>query len=188
MTVRLQALQPTQLDEFKSLLGSSDFGGCFCAVWSAHGPDWGARCADPAAPNFAHTAGRVRGGLHAGYLAYVDERLVGWTGTGPKTSFPLLESKLASRISPFVGQTWSIGCIAVAAEFRGRRLSDEIIAAVLDLARKAGAGRIEAYPVRPFDEPRIYRGTEELYRRHGFVEEALEPDGDFQVLLMSRVP
>jgi GNAT superfamily N-acetyltransferase len=76
--------------------------------------------------------------------------------------------------------------VAVKAEFRGKGLADQIVAAVMDLAKESRATHIEAYPVRPFHEPRIYRGTESLYRRHGFTEKTFEVDDDFQILLMSR--
>ena len=186
MSIRLQALKSAQLDDFKTLLGSSDFGGCFCAVWTAYAPDWESRCSDKSAPNFFSTADRVKAGHHAGYMVYDDDKLAAWTGSGPKTCFPLLQSKLGSRASPFVAQTWSIGCVAVKTEFRGKGLADKIIDAVVDLAQENNASQIEAYPVRPFHEPRVYRGTEGLYRRHGFTEKSFETDGDFQILLMSR--
>jgi GNAT superfamily N-acetyltransferase len=186
MTIDLRPLQADQLDTFKSLLGSSDFGGCFCAVWTAYGSDWESRCTDPATPNFHATAERVRSGHHAGYFVYDEKTLVGWTGSGPKNFFPLLATKLGSRLSPSIPQTWSIGCVAVKAEFRGQGLADKIVAAVLELARTNHATKVESYPVRPFHEPRIYRGTEGLYRRMGFVEDGHEMDGDHQILLMSR--
>ena len=186
MTIELRPLKPDQLDDFKKLLGSSDFGGCYCAVWTAYGTDWEARCADQLTPNFSSTAKRVTAGEHAGYLVYENNELVGWTGSGPKTHFPLLQSKLGSRLSDFCEETWSIGCIAVKTEFRGRGLADEIVAAVVDLAQENRATRIEAYPVRPFHEPRVYRGTEGLFRRQGFVKKSAEADDEFQILLMSR--
>ncbi len=57
---------------------------------------------------------------------------------------------------------------------------------LVDLARENQAARVEAYPVQPFHEPRAYRGTEEQYRRLGFTSDLSEPDGEFQILLMSR--
>jgi GNAT superfamily N-acetyltransferase len=109
---------------------------------------------------------------------------VAWTGSGPKGEFPLLATKLASRPTPSDGATWAVGCLAVRAAHRGRGLADEVVAAVIEEARRAGASAVEAYPVRPFHEPRVYRGTEGLYRRAGFVQAGVEKDGAHEVLLM----
>ena len=40
MRLNLQSLTVEKLDLFKELLGSSEFGGCFCAVWTSHDDDW----------------------------------------------------------------------------------------------------------------------------------------------------
>ena len=74
MKLRLEPLTPEKLPAFRSLLGSTDFGGCFGGVW---------------------------------------------TGSGPKTAFPLLKTKLASRLSDFSEKIWTVGCMAVSATFRG---------------------------------------------------------------------
>jgi hypothetical protein len=104
--IRLTALKPDDLDAFRNLMGSSDFGGCFCAVWTSYGDDWESRCGDAKQPNFFATAAQVNEGRHVGYLVYEDDKLVGWTGAGPKTSFPLLKTKLGSRLSAFAETIW----------------------------------------------------------------------------------
>lgn len=184
--MRLEALSKDNLHAFRGLLGSSDFGGCFCAVWTSYNEDWEKRCNDKTQPNFFATAKDLSNGRRVGYLAYEDTKLVGWSGSGPKTSFPMLETKLGSRLSAFSKKTWSIGCLAVAAEFRGRGVADSIIAAVIEKAKLEGAEMVEAYPVRPFHEPRLYRGTVGLFQRAGFTEKNSEADGDHEILLMQK--
>ncbi len=184
MEIKLRPLSLDNLEVFRSLLGSTDFGGCFCAVWTSYGDDWEKRCTDSSQPNFFITAKDLERGRHIGFLVYSGSQLVGWTGSGPKTSFPLLKSKLGSRLSSFSKDIWSIGCLAVPSEFRGRQLSEKIISAILNEARLQGAKTVEAYPVRPFHEPRMYRGNCELFKRLGFVETRYEKDGDFEILLL----
>ncbi len=46
---------------------------------------------------------------------------------------------------------------------------------------------LESYPVRPFHEPRVFRGTYQLYKRLGFAEVGSENDGDYEIVLM-RLP
>lgn len=184
--LRLVALTPERLATFGEFLGRSDFGGCFCAVWTAFGADWSARCADPARPNLETTSERVRAGHHVGFLVYEGQELVAWTGAGPKASFPLLETKLGSRLSPMSPEVWSLGCVAIAATARGRGLSERVIEAVVAAAREAGAAALEAYPTDPWDEPRSYRGAASTYARLRFEEVGRDPDGESAILLMRR--
>ncbi|MBI5139039.1 hypothetical protein HZA26_00280 [Candidatus Nomurabacteria bacterium] len=88
--------------------------------------------------------------------------MVGWTGSGPKTDFPFLKEKLGSRLSAFSKTIWSIGCLAIKESFRGKGLSDLIIKAIIQEAIVARATEIEAYPVRPFHEPRIFQGSYDI--------------------------
>lgn len=184
MKLRLESLTPKKLPVFRQLLGSDDFGGCFCAVWTSHSDDWIARCQDKAQPNFLITKKNVEEGRHVGFLAYLSEDLIGWTGSGPKTAFPFLKTKLGSRLSDFSAETWSIGCLAVGGSFRGQGLAERIVQGVIDEAREHRAVAIEAYPVRPFDEPRIFRGTYQLYKKMGFAEAGAEKDGEHEIVLM----
>jgi GNAT superfamily N-acetyltransferase len=185
MNLSLQSLTAAKLDVFKELLGSSEFGGCFCAIWTSYGDDWIDRCKDKAQPNFLITKENVEAGKHVGFLVYDGNDLVGWTGSGPKTDFPFLKTKLGSRLSSFSTEIWSVGCLAVKKEYRGKGLADLIVKMVVEEAERSGAMTIEAYPTRPFHEPRIFRGTYQLYSRLGFAEAGAEKDGDYEIALMS---
>ena len=184
--VTLKLLDHSDLPKFRGLLGSSDFGGCFCAVWTSHDETWEKRCGDATQPNFLVTSKDLAQGRHVGYLVYLGDQLVGWTGSGPKTSFPLMKTKLGSRLSEFSTDIWSIGCLAVSSKFRGKNIAEKIISAVLGEAKSKGAKAVEAYPVRPFHEPRMYRGNYKLFEKLGFGEAGIEKDGDFEILLMRR--
>lgn len=180
----LQPLTFDNLNDFGALLGSSDFGGCFCAVWTSYDATWLQRCGDPTQPNFAITKQDLESGRKPGFLVFADNRLAGWTGSGPKTEFPLLSTKLASRLSPSLASIWAIGCLAIAAPFRGAGASDHIVNAVIAQARTAGADIIEAYPTALWDEARSYRGAYTMYRRLGFSDHGRESDGGSEIALM----
>ncbi len=184
--LRLEPLTVERLPLFHEFLGDPGFGGCYCAVWTSMGADWSRRCADDARPNFDITASFVAAGRHAGFFAVEGNEVVAWTGSGPKTSFPLLATKLGSRLSAFRPEVWAVGCIAVPESHRGRGIAGRVVAAVVDMAARAGAHVVEGYPTRPFDEPRSYRGTVWLYERLGFHEAASERDGPVEILLMRR--
>jgi hypothetical protein len=180
----LRPLDASTLEVFRNLMASKEFGGCFCAVWTSKDQNWESRCKDKSQPNFFITQKNILDGKHVGYLIYENGDLVGWTGSGPKTSFPLLKEKLGSRLSEFSSKTWSIGCISLVESARGRNLSDSVVKSVIKIAREKGAKKLEAYPTRPFHEPRIYRGNRKIYERLGFSEVAVEKDGEYEILLL----
>jgi len=182
----LEPLTLTNLPEFKGLLGSSEFGGCFCAVWTSFDDTWGKRCGDKSHPNFNITAKNTEEGKHIGFLVYQNSELVGWTGSGPKTAFPLLKEKLGSRLSAFESNKWSLGCIAIKEQYRGKGLAEKVVTSVINKARENGAFTMEAYPTRPWHEPRAYRGSFKLFERLGFEEIGTDRDGDFEILLMEH--
>lgn len=185
MLLSLRSPTAADLPAFRSLLGGAGFGGCFCAVWSSHDETWAERCGDPAQPNYRITSERIRAGRHVGYLVYRGADLVGWTGSGPKPAFPLLRDKLGSRLTRSDDDTiWSIGCIAIAPAWRGTGLAEAVIRAVVAEARARGARTLEAYPTRPWDEARSYRGSERQYERLGFRLRASERDGATEILSM----
>ena len=75
---------------------------------------WESRCKDPAKPNMDLTYKSVEAGLKVGYLIYDSDVLIGWTGAGPKSSFPSMKSvRLGARLSPFTADTWVLGCIGL---------------------------------------------------------------------------
>lgn len=181
---RLVPLSAALLPEFRALHLSSGFGGCFCAVWTSFDETWIARCEEGGHRNFEITKARVENGEHVGYLLFAGSEAIGWTGSGPKTSYPLLATKLGSRTTPCAPDVWALGCLAVRADWRGKGIADRIVDLVVQAARENGARVIEAYPVHPWDEDRSYRGSVGLFERHGFVTVGSERDGEHEIRVM----
>lgn len=184
----LRPLEPRRLADFEHLLSGKDFGGCYCAVWSCYGEDWEARCRERSQENLEHTRARVRAGQRVGFLAYreIDGAVVGWTGAGPKTLFPLLKDRPGSRLGPWEDSVWAIACLAIAFPHRGQGSSRRIVELVVEAARAAGARAVEAYPLDPEEEQGAYRGTRRLYESAGFVSAGSEPSGERLALRMER--
>jgi hypothetical protein len=158
--------------------------GCYCAVWRAFDASWEQRCKDRTHPNRDIARKYVSEGTHWGFLAFNGPDLVGWTASGPKIEFPLLESKLGSRLSPFISSIWSIGCIAVKNPLQKHDATVNIVKAVAKQAHAAGAEFLEAYPTDPWDVARSYRGSLKIYEALGFKEFSADVDGDSRILCM----
>lgn len=186
--LRLAPLDSRRLSDFENLLSGREFGGCYCAVWTAYDEGWSQRCRQRPHENLEHTRRRVRAGEHAGFLAYreVDGALVAWTGAGPKTSFPLLKEKPGSRLGAWEDSVWAVACLAVSFPHRGEGVAGRVIELVLEKARAAGARSVEAYPADPEGEEDAYRGARGLYERLGFSVAESEALGERKVLRMER--
>ena len=187
-TLKLMRLNGRRMQDFERLMSGKEFGGCYCAVWSNGGEGWNERCRDRPHENLEHTARRVRGGNHAGFLISreSDGAIIGWTGSGPKTGFPFLKERPGSRLGPWDDSVWAIGCLAIAFAHRGRGYAPLIVDLLVDEARRAGAASIEAYPIEPEEEGSAYRGGRKLYEAAGFSLADGEPSGEHHMLRMVR--
>jgi GNAT superfamily N-acetyltransferase len=115
----------------------------------------------------------VSGGGVPGILAYVAGEPVGWCSVAPRDEFSRLQR---SRILKPVDDrpVWSIVCLFVAREHRGRGVSTALIRAAADHAAGRGATIVEGYAVEPRKErmPEIYayHGLRSAYVAAGFEE------------------
>lgn len=185
MDVTLVPLTTDRLSDFATVLGDPAFGGCFCAVWGHFGEDWTARCGRADRPNLKATVEDVEQGRKAGYLLEVAGEVVGWLGAGPRTEFPDMSRRLAARRGR--ADAWVVGCVAVLPAARGKNVAEHAVRALVDLALTNGASVVEAFPVRPWDQHRAYRGSERMYERLGFTEVLTESDDVSEILLMRKM-
>ncbi|MEK7656830.1 MAG: GNAT family N-acetyltransferase [Elusimicrobiota bacterium] len=188
--LKLVRLDRRHIGDFERLLGSKEFGGCFCAFWNNPGSEWEARCKERPVENFEDTRRRVIAGEPRGFLAVreMDGAVVGWTGSGPKTAFPALKERPGSRLGPWEDSVWAVGCLAVGFPYRGLGYSKQIVALLVEEAKSAGAKTIEAYPLDPAGEDSAWRGLRPVFESHGFTVASAEPlaEGGPQVLRMER--
>lgn len=139
---------------------------------------------DPSLPNLKLAKDFVEKQIHLGYLVFDNDNFIGWTASGPKTEFPLLRTKLASRLTDFKSNIWSIGCLSMknCKEEEGAFL--QVIDLVIQQARLSGVEYLEAYPVDPWDKHRSYRGNKDWYRQLGFKQFGSEEDGVSKIICM----
>lgn len=181
-------LDARRLQAFERLMSGKEFGGCYCAVWTNHDESWGDRCQNRPHENLEHTRRRVRAGQTTGFLVQrvSDGEIIGWTGSGPKTAFPLLKDRPGSRLGVWEDSVWAIGCLAIGFAHRSRGYSRGIVDLVVDEAKKAGASSVEAYPLEPASEGASYRGTRKLFAEAGFETADGEASGDFHAVRMVK--
>ena len=86
-----------------------------------------------------------------GLLAYLDGEAVGWCSLAPRPDYPYLRrttwhGRREDRDDPGI---WAVTCFVTRAGFRHRRVSRELAAGTVGLARDRGARAVEAYPMKP---------------------------------------
>jgi GNAT superfamily N-acetyltransferase len=161
----VKPLTPDLWPAFEDLVGTHGAcNGCWCMYWRI-GSAYHQRPRDRNRADFRRI---VDDGPPPGLLAFDDERAVGWCQLTPREALPWLER--APRLAR-VDDTpvWSLSCFYVRKGYRRRGVSAALIAASLEMARRAGAAVVEAYP---YDASRAnggaYTGVVSTFERAGF--------------------
>src|SRR5690606_24436720 len=136
---------------------------CWCMVWRATGEEGSGT---GSAVRRAQMLRRIDDGMPVGLLGYDAGTPVAWVSIAPKETYRRLGGP-----EPAEGESvWSLACMLIRRDYRGRGLAHELIAAAVEAARRAGAAAVEAYPVDPDSPSYRYMGFVPAFRRIGFVE------------------
>ena len=133
---------------------------------------------------------RVHSGSPPGVLAYIDDTPVGWCAVAPREEYVYLAR---SRVLRPVDDrpVWSISCLFIAKEHRGRGLSVDLLRAAVGLAGRAGATIVEGYPIIPTRDrvPPVFAwtGTLSAFLTAGF-EEVARGSPSRPIVRMTIVP
>jgi GNAT superfamily N-acetyltransferase len=142
---------------------------CFCMFYRKPGAGTGV-----GRQNRQAMKALVDGGTVPGLIGYEDGVPVAWVSLGPREDYPKL------RRSPIMKPVddrpvWSIVCLFVGEQARGRGLSERMLGAAVDYARSRGVRLLEAYPVDRAERSQpdtMFFGAKSMYDRAGFQEVA----------------
>ncbi len=152
---------------------------CFCRYWHFEGDKnaWLERCALDAQKNEAELrAGVVRGDAGARALVAFEVSttgpLVGWMKLAPRASLPKLRARRDLR-SLDLGEDagiFSIGCMLVRPDVRGRGVARALVTSAIAFAKENDARAIEAYPhaAKGLGPHEAWMGPYPLYASLGF--------------------
>ncbi len=139
---------------------------CWCMVWRDKPLGMGRMSGG--ARKEALKAGlhsRVEDNTPIGIIGYSRGAPIAWCSVAPRLTYrPLGGPKAASD----EGAIWSIVCFFVKREVRGQGISERLLKAAIDYARKEGAEMVEAYPVDPESPSYRFMGFLGLFERAGF--------------------
>ena len=159
---------PDRWDDVVTILGGNGDKGCWCQA--PRGRVAGGRNAGPGTRRAA-TQAQLAETPPPGMLAYVDGKVAGWCGFGPRPSLPRL---VHSRTIPAIDDqpVWSILCFNIRVGYRRRGVAAALVGGVVDYARRSGAPGVEAYPIDPeggrVDTSFGYVGLTQIFERAGF--------------------
>ena len=106
----------------------------------------------------------IETGRMKGYLAYADEKVVGWVNTNEKNNYPRLKD-----IYNGSEKVLSIVCFIVQKEYRRKGIARQLLGKIVEDAKERDYLVIEAYPKkRSKSEYGIWNGPYEMYIKSGF--------------------
>jgi GNAT superfamily N-acetyltransferase len=152
---------------------------CYCRYWHFAGDknDWQERCSILHGENERElaAAARARSDEARGVVALAGGVVVGWAKVAPAEGLKKLYDQRYYRGLAVLGGAregvFTVGCMLVHPEHRGRGVTQALARAAVALAREAGARSIEAFPRvvegRAHDEE-LWMGPASALREAGF--------------------
>jgi GNAT superfamily N-acetyltransferase len=164
--IRVEPFAPERWDDFLRLHSDTNGAGwCRCVAWWV--PTWDGWAERTAEENTALRERVCTGGEYDGLLAYRGDEPVGWCQVGPRDRLRKLVEQL--QLEPD-GASWAVTCFLIAPVWRRRGVASALLAAAADVARAAGATRLQGYPRvgSSLDAADAWTGTESLFTARGF--------------------
>ncbi len=165
MSTRVERLDPEREPDFRRVHDDEHgLGWCHCvAWWTEDWERWGERTAEE---NRALREDLFRRGEHDGYLAYREDRPVGWCQVGRRDRLTKLVRE--AGLEPDEG-AWAITCFAVVPAERRRGVARGLLAHALADLDGRGVPRVEAFPRTEEGEAgELWTGPAALFRSFGF--------------------
>lgn len=169
----IRRLTPDLLPDYLSFFDHDAFpdnpgwAGCYCHYFHADhaSRNWEDR---PGEANRAAAAGLIRSGKLHGYLAYVQDRVIGWCQAAPRLMIPNLQ-KEEGRLQEDLDRIGAIVCFVIAPSHRRRGIGRALLAGACDGLRAQGLAIVEAYPRKEANSAAAnYHGPMAMYRQAGF--------------------
>jgi GNAT superfamily N-acetyltransferase len=114
----------------------------------------------------AQLAERVNTGVPIGLLGYWENRPIAWCSIAPRPTYRNLGGPEARPTECI----WSLACMFIKREFRGKNLTAQVIEAAVEHAKARGATIVEAYPVDRDSPSFRFMGFVDMFVDAGFNE------------------
>jgi len=177
-------LLPDYLDYFDhdAFVEHPEWAKCYCYFYFAphHLKDWEERTADE---NRLAVSQLIQNREMHGYLAYTNDRVVGWCNANPRRSF----LSLSDENEPLADQIGSIVCFNVLPAYRGQGVATQLLHAACTGFTRQGLEIAEAYPRNDtLSSTSNYHGPLSMYLSAGF--ERFRELGEFTIVRKKLIP
>lgn len=179
MNIKIRKLTPELLDDYLHFFDTTphstnkDEHRCYCVCWSSdnfEGKDF-----STAEKRRGIAIEYVNEGKIKGYLAYCDNKVVGWCNANTKSdcleclSWQMFMKPFHKYEDAPGIKVKSVFCFAIAPEMRRKGVSELLLSRVCEDAQKEGFDFVEAYPNKEFiNTEEDFMGPVKLYEKLGF--------------------
>jgi GNAT superfamily N-acetyltransferase len=172
MDIHVEALSMTNVNHLITLLEAVDFSAtphwatCFCRFYyiNCSYDDWKNRSAET---NKQDTITAVRNHQMHGFLAFVEEKCVGWVNATDVLHLNRMEEAVRTHIG---NQKWGATiCFVILNQYRGQKVATTLLAAAINHFKQQGYDGMLALPFDlPTNKEQEYRGPVSLYKTFGY--------------------
>ncbi len=178
MNIEIRALSFELLGDYMDFFDNiafrdhQEWSGCYCVHFH-----WDSTLETELTSSGAEKNGRdyaikfIRDGIIQGYLAYLNDTVVGWCNANDKTGFRnLVERKDLWDGADHEAKAKAVVCFLIAPNMRGKGIATQLLDRVCRDAAEDGYEYIEAYPHRGETDNYVnHHGPYTLYEKYGFV-------------------
>jgi GNAT superfamily N-acetyltransferase len=180
MNIEIRKLTPDLVEDYVSFFDTTphadnkDEHKCYC-VWWCNDDYEGKDFTSSIEVRRDYAIQYVKGNNIQGYLAYCDDKVVGWCNASTKAD--CLKCYCWRRFMGFVSteestpdiKVKSVFCFAIASEMRRKGIAKLFLERVCQDATQDGFDFVEAYPNKEFiNEAEDFVGPAEVYKKSGF--------------------
>lgn len=184
MTFTIRPLEPSLAQTYVDFLSAMDFhhapdwAGCFCRFYhtDCSSEDWQKRSSEE---NKQDAFNAIRNGSMKGYLAFDQDKVIGWVNANAVQAYPRLYPIIKPyMISPKSG---TVVCFVIHPDYRRQGVASALLQAAVDGFEKEGYASVLGNPFENQEKPeKAYHGTLGMYERAGF--KILEQQGSQAVM------
>lgn len=186
MEYKVRALTPQLAECFADYLEGLDFSyaphwaTCYCRYYhlNCSREEWMGRTGQE---NRKESLEQIKSGNMKGYLAFENDKCIGWCNANDIHSYLRLENSFDSIIKD--QKVGCVICFVIHPEYRGKGVARTLLKNAVEGFKAQGYDAVLALPVENMEEPeKLYRGTHNMYRENGFTE--IEKRDGFSVMLL----
>jgi len=172
MTVEIRKLTPELAEEYANFFDETPHNDefkhkCYCVSWradSAKGESWPAKTAERRVVAIE----RVKSGHIRGYLAYHDDKIVGWCNANTKADCrKVIQHYTPVEVCEEDDKVKFIFCFVIAPDYRRKGVASQLLEYICDDAKAEGYRFVEVFTKKEFANDG-FRGVFEMYEKQGF--------------------